>query len=381
MNRIRAGAAALMLLSLLSLTTCGPKMHGYNLSKEPTDATTYKASDDQLLVADQQEQLRVQYLGCGGLYIRKGTVAFMVDPFFSYRKMLPTGSWKELKRAFKNKVSIRPHQESIELGMAQIKDSDAAPVSAIFTTHSHYDHLLDVPYIYQQWPKGPKPKVYGNASASVLLKKLIPAADLKNVEEDLTTPYRTGSWITISKPGDGQTVKVLPIRAEHAPHLKNIKLFDGEATKSFTTEEYPTGTKMADWLEGQTVSYLVDYITGKDTTYRVFIQTSASSPVLGIPPAHIVNANTKKVDLAIICMASYDKVASYPETLLTKLSPKQVMVVHWEDFMLQTYQKAITRPRSVPATNLDTFLATMEKLKSQLGFTYFMPRPGISKVL
>ncbi len=92
------------------------------------------------------------------------------------------------------------------------------------------------------------------------------------------------------------------------------------------------------WKVGQSLTYLVGFlkapVDSKNPTpeilYRVFLQSSASGPKFGHPPASILSEHP--VDLALLCVASFDNVDNYPEHVIEEIQPRDVVMIHWDSF-------------------------------------------------
>ncbi len=303
--------------------------------------------DTSISGISQLKGVTIQYLGAGGMLISKGTTTIAIDPFFSNSAM----SYKDWFKLWKINMVLKP-DTSLLKKIAVIKNIQN--VSAVFVTHAHYDHLLDVPHLYHKvFLK--HPIIYGNNSVNKMLKNLIPASDLINVQDSsaqFTKPEV--HWIRVD-----ENIRVMPILADHAPHYKFVKFFDGETTASPTTDEYYNGTDPLIWNEGRTLTYLVE-ITDPSDTLRIHVQTSACTPFEGLPPAAYMK-QIGQIDISMLCMASFDNVTDYPDKLLHYLNPKKIIVVHWENFF-KKYDLNKKRYKIVPFTNGKCFIERMEKI-------------------
>jgi hypothetical protein len=293
------------------------------------------------------KDVTIQYLGAGGILISKGETVVAIDPFFSNGAM----SYTDWLKPWKTNLLLKPDTAALNK-VVVIKN--LKNVNAVFITHAHYDHLLDVPYLYQKiFLK--HPTVYGNNSVNSLLKNLIPAGSLINVQ-DSAVQYSKPQlhWISV-----GPNVRVMPILSDHAPHYKFVKFFDGETIDSPTMDEYYKGTDPVIWKEGRTLAYVVE-ITGPADTLRIHIQTSACTPDDGLPPASYMK-QIGRVDISMFCMASFDNVSNYPDRLIHYLNPKKIIIVHWENFF-RKYNMEKKHYKVVPFTNGLCFLERMDKI-------------------
>jgi hypothetical protein len=310
-----------------------------------------------------QKGITIQYLGAGGVLLTKGETTIAIDPFFS-NGALHYKNWLKPK---KKHLFIQPDTSVIKeiSSITNLKN-----VSAVFVTHAHYDHLLDIPQLYDKlFVK--QPNVYGNNSVNNILKNLIPQDKLVNAQDSASQYLKPEiHWINV-----GSSFRVMPITSDHAPHYKFIKLYDGESIDSPSKEEYYNGTDINVWKEGRTLAYLVEIIERTDT-FRIHIQTSATTPNDGLPPADYIK-KVGSIDMVMFCMASFDNVSDYPDKLLKYLSPKKMIVVHWENFF-KKYELNKKKHTIVPFTNGLCFLKRLEEIIYPLALTekFILPLPN-----
>jgi hypothetical protein len=136
----------------------------------------------------------------------------------------------------------------------------APQVKAIFSAHSHYDHLLDVPAVFATLNT---PMVYLNQTGYNICYSVIDKNKMDVLETHTTTADKTRPPITWAT--DSTSVHVYPILADHNPHLKNIKAFDGDITTPNQTFTNPYAKTTANtWLEGNTFAFVIDYLTNNN---------------------------------------------------------------------------------------------------------------------
>ena len=292
----------------------------------------YYDKDQQVeLEETPSRNLRLHYLGCGGLAIRHGKTLLMTDPFFS-NTSLGAIALKTITGG-----NIGPREQDIRYGLNRVPvDMNMDDIKGVFISHAHYDHLLDVPWLYQHQWTGAQPGVYGSATAQFILKQFeLPAERLINVEPLMADQGQAGQWINVA-PG----VRVLPIKSHHAHHFLGIKLYCGENTRKLRRKPGSFKSKLNHWKEGQTLAYLFELSDG-EAVFNLFVQTSASKKPMGLPPADVLSG--RSIDLAVLCVASYDNVEEYPYHHIDQLQPKGIIFVHWE-----TFSGAIANPTLAP---------------------------------
>jgi hypothetical protein len=312
--------------------------------------------------------VKVMYTGCGGLVVSAGTDAFITDPYYTGH-----GFW----RTQFLKIKIDTH--NTENIVRRIRDSmiDPSLIKSVLVTHSHFDHLEDLPWLLHKKKLVSGVRIVGSPSASCTLQNFLAGSIFTNADRFMfwqnPTQNVSGQWISVAP-----TISVMPIESAHAPHFYCIHAMKGE-TKchkflNFTDPESKTCPRR--WREGRTYSYLVDILNPTtNDTLRIFIQTSASNPPYGFPPA--AELGKKRVDVAFLCVASYAYVDNYPEALLSLLKPKKTVLIHWENFFSNMYKP---NPKGVPGTSLRPF---MERLRKHTGVKenkdlqpfFVMPKP------
>lgn len=249
---------------------------------------------------------KLQFIGAGGFHLAFSTGGVLVDPFYSNPSLLAIATLK----------SLAPDTETIDHHLPPLSD-----VKALLVGHAHYDHALDIPYIATKLT--PNTPIYGNATLKNSLAPTLVSSQVINVEPSMAVDDNSGRWLTISP-----HLRVFPIKSNHAPQLGSWLLAAGNIEQP--QRQLPKD--VIDWRAGENVSYLLDLLDDNGASiYRVFIQTSASSFPNGLPPDSIRN-DGKAVDMAVLCAASYQKMKRYPEYLLERMAPQNVVLVHWEKF-------------------------------------------------
>ena len=164
----------------------------------------------------------------------------------------------------------------------------------------------------------------------------------------------------------------MAIESEHAPHFMGIKLYKGKYDSPL--DKLPT--RAGSWREGQTLAYLIDFMSGEGRAveFRIHYQDATSNPPHGFPPSFSHPDDQRRVDLAIVCVAGYNQVKHYPESIIQELNPRYVILSHWENFFGHLPEDPEDL-RTVPMTNTQRFL---DRLKSVFpnDDRVLMPAPG-----
>jgi hypothetical protein len=307
-----------------------------------------------------QHSFELIYTGCGGMVIHSGNESILVDPFYSN-----TGLLKLL-----GKLKTDKNQTDSVFQNIRQKLGGTDKIHNILLAHSHYDHMLDLPYVLNAHLNKNKPQIIGSFSAKNVLTAL-PLAPYQFREPNLDHVCKCDT-IHIS-----ERILLYAYRSEHAPHLHLLGFpiqgmkgdIGPEGIKGLDTPDYKSGFQS--WKEGTDYSYILELRDpGRKKPFRIFIQSSSCLPPAGIP-SNLPAGDS--IDLALIGVASTNQVDNYPMQLLSAIRPRYVVLIHWEDFF-RAYRK---EPKIVRGTRFKIFL---NRYQSVMGSGYAgrtsMPRPG-----
>jgi hypothetical protein len=274
------------------------------------------------------DSLNILYLGCGHLVLQYKNENIVIDPYFSIQPFTPG---KKIKT---EGADYQQWQQALSQHHVDLQKS-----KSIWLAHSHYDHTMDLPFMLEKNHFTDSVKIFGSADGTrtfTNFQKIIAQYQVLT-EKQVFVPNAT--TVPASIPA-GKNIEVLPIRSDHAPHLKilgiPIHLMKGRVKEKYFKKHYDSTrdkTKKSQWREGATYSFLIDLKTGANIDYRVFVQTSASHFPLGKPPEALLKQ--RPVDLALLCMASSNYAKPYPVDImqyLDKYASPKYMFIHWEDF-------------------------------------------------
>jgi hypothetical protein len=289
----------------------------------------------------------VRFLGVGGFAIRHGGDLILTAPMFTNPDVL------EVQFG-----SIEPDPARIEAFLDPMFVVDAA---AILAGHAHYDHLLDVPYV---WGMTDHAVVLGNTSvAAILLAAGLPSeailaldlaeaprVDRRNCSDpDMCTGVPAGvegEWVAIPQ----SNVRVRALCSSHPAQVLGVIHF-GEGCVEGQPKAPPDAA--GDWKEGATLSYLVDFLDpdSGEIVFRVFAQDSPTNAPVGHPPLELLDE--KRVDLALLNIGSWENVDDHPGAIIATMEPRYVIGGHWEDFFRAQDQPIVPLPFSAPPEDFD----------------------------
>lgn len=327
------------------------------------------------LSEEVNDSITIHYIGCSGFFIRKGNDALLIDPYFSYKKAYsyPFGT-------LTNKSTIPQDVKQLidSVYMHVIEDSldHSGLIKAILITHGHVDHYGDVPYLFESTRFNlDTVKIIGSTNTQRYLTgdKIPDKNILKPVESSASSPSEVGKWIEINS-----KIRVLPIISDHAPHLKilgiNIYLVPEKNNKNRIRHKY-----WRNYASGQTLSYLIDFLKEDGSiNFRAYLNSAASDYPSGFPAQSILNQGP--VDIAMLCVASFDKAKNYPESIVRYLKPKHIIACHWEQFLNSSIPELKKKPKTVPIANVKKFFKRLDSvlIDQKSGTSYLRPNVNTS---
>lgn len=289
--------------------------------------------------------LDVQFLGVAGFVFRHAGDLVMTAPMFSNPSL-----WK-----------LIPFTE-LEADTARI-DAFLPPVAeaaAILVGHAHYDHLMDVPYIAKR--HAPKAIVYGSETMGHTIAAAVPESRRKAVNALAARPGRMGVWIY----NEPRTVRWMAIEASHAPHIGRLNLLQGTLRKDL--RRLPRTA--FGYLEGQTYAWLIDFLDEIGAVrLRIYYQDSASGPPDGMLPEFPAES-ARRVDVAIVGVASFRNLDRHPERLIRHLRARHYVFSHWDNFLLPPDAPV----EVLPGTDLVEFIRRAESALPE-DADWKLPRP------
>ncbi|MEA2489091.1 MAG: hypothetical protein QOH21_883 [Acidobacteriota bacterium] len=282
---------------------------------------------DYTLPNAQGRTATFQYLGTGGWVIRRGDDVVLTAPFFTNPGFLriPFGG-------------LHPNRRIIEEQLQRVPADDLARVNVIVAGHAHYDHIMDLPVVFEHVPAS-APLVGGPTVCNTLQSALHgrvcqPVTQYAGTRNAAGTAYTAGN------------INIRPYFSQHAAHFEHIKFMNGHYAEPLAH----VPTHILGWREGEPLAYLIDFMNGSDVALRVYYQDSAANAPYGLPDDATLREHP--IDVAILCVASYQQVETHPEAILA-LGPKYLLLGHWENF----FTSARKHGRPVAFTDVPGFLA------------------------
>jgi hypothetical protein len=335
--------------------------------------------------------MHVEFLGVGGFLVTVGDDSVMTAPLYTRPDMITV------------QTGI-PVESDTAAVAAALPSSKVKNVRAVISGHAHYDHLLDVPAVLD---RAPGAMLYSNTSAKNLLDAFAPDRDptcsdpapaisvarsrvvalddpAASVVDYTNCPDQkpagaplTGTWTSVP----GSNVRLLAVCSMHPDQVGPFHFAPGDVD----TQQCTAPTAMADWKEGPTIAFLVDFLDPKTHAplYRFYYQDAPTNAPIGYVPSTFLS--DRRVDLALLCVGSYDHVDNQPNGTIDALTPRFSLGGHWEDF----FQPASGAPATLPLLDVPGWLTRAKAAAPdgtepvpivQNGLTHtgraFLPMPG-----
>lgn len=266
------------------------------------------------------QTVQVSFLGVGGVIIRWQGQAIMTAPLYSN----PTVGEMALSE-------IHTDRQRVD-GLLRHAQHDVSGVRAILSGHSHYDHLMDVPYVALH--RALKAEVIGNDSMVKLLAPIASALGgrpLVSLQQPPVgghpvpgTHFRIKSIVSQHSAQFGVNLQsqASPLLAWLLP-LPDVSLWRGEV--EFPAEHLPD--RVGEWPGGTALAFVIELLdpATENVAFRIYYQDSSTRSPWGFPPADTY-------DLAILCMGGATENPAFPRDIIQHLNPRYVMGAHWEDF-------------------------------------------------
>lgn len=240
--------------------------------------------------------VRVRWLGTAGFAIEHGGFTVLIDPYLTRASLARCAL-----------TTIRPDEGAIR--------RCAPKADAIILGHTHFDHALDVPLIAARTGA----VVFGSRSAVTLCRSFgVPAEKLRDVERS---------------PGQE------PVRAEVGPFELR---FVPSAHSRFFFGRVPYEGDITDC--DQVPLRIGHYRCG--AVFAVEIRV-ARRTIVHLGSAELATGDqlsAKEPELLLLCVAGWTSSPDLPERVARALSPRAVLLSHWDNFFRPIDEPALALP-------------------------------------
>lgn len=269
---------------------------------------------ERTLTNGAEAAVKVRWLGTAGFAIEHGGTVVLIDPYLT-----------------------RASLASCVVGALRsdpiVVDRYAPRADAIVVGHTHFDHALDVPAIARRTGA----IVFGSRSAAVLCRASgVAEKQVRDVER---------------APGaDPIVAEVGPFRLRFIP----------SAHSRFALGRVPFPGDIQD----------CDDVPLRAERYRCGAVFAVEIQVAGRTIVHLGSAELaspafaqKEPDLVLLCTAGWQSSGDLPERLTRALSPKAILLSHWDDFFRPLDRPARALPAMAAAKLVDRLARTTRDAK------------------
>jgi hypothetical protein len=260
------------------------------------------------------EEVTVRYLGTGCFLIAHKGRTLLTDPFVSN-----PGPMRSLAGQVTSDTAYINRMTSPE---------EFANVRMVISGHSHYDHLLDLPYLSRWIPEDALMCV--NRTGTHLLAPFGITQPIVAVDSLAADSVRMGQWLY----APDSSMRCMAIHSLHPPQVMGMHLMRGHYTADLTAPP----TRIWDWLQGRTHAFLVDFMENGRPEFRLYLSSSMAPAPFGLFPEELTAE--KKVDAVFLGAAGDYDPQRYPAPALRLTDPAQVYLIHWESFFRSKDKKA-----------------------------------------
>ncbi len=252
--------------------------------------------------------VKVTWLGTAGFALEHAGTTVLIDPYLT-RASIPKLALSKLEPDLRAIAAHAPRADAIILG------------------HTHFDHALDAPVI----AKRDGALVLGSRSAAALCRATgVPEAQVRDVERPFGSPP--------------VVVEVGPFRLRFVPSAHS-KLALGKVP-------FPGEIEDCDDVPMRAERYKCGAV------FAVEIQV-AGRTLVHLGSAEITRPDFEKgePDLVMLCAAGWTSSRDLPERVTRALSPKAVLLSHWDDFFRPLEREV----RVLPAMRVPTLAERLRK--------------------
>lgn len=264
--------------------------------------------------------LEITFYSVCCVQIRSAVGSVLCDPFFTHLPFHQVAFGKCL-----------PEPLAISQFISEFSD-----IRATLVGHNHYDHNMALPAVD---PHMATDAVHlGSQTMAHTFAANALQHELIALNNHVASPEHMGTWWVHPS---GQ-FRVLPILSGHPSQYLFVHLF----TKKLTEDRSTPPQRAADYQEGITLAFLLDFLDGSRVTQRVYIQSSSTGYPAGFFPPKILAE--KSVDVAILAMDSANIQMKTGQSILSLIDPPVVFWTHFEDF----FRAKDKTPREIVKVNL-----------------------------
>lgn len=248
----------------------------------------------------------IRYYGTGCFTIQRGKDVLLTDPFISN----PSTA----------RLMFGTVKTDIEYVEQFINPATFERVKMTIAGHAHYDHLMDYPYLSKYIPSL-SPIITNKTAKHILAYYNLPQPTVV-VNDSLGDELRAGGWAYSAD----STMRTMAFKSMHPPHFAGINLMNKKYSEDLKSEPL----LMADWQEGKTLAFIVDWLKEGEIDYRMYFSSSLAKSPFGLFPRELLVE--KPIDDLFISAALFSDFEQAPKPIIDLARPQRIILMHWENF-------------------------------------------------
>ncbi len=279
----------------------------------------------------QNVETEIRYYGTGCFTIQRGENVLLTDPFIDN---------PSVTRVLFGKVRTDTSYVKQYLNPAAF-----GKVKLVIAAHAHYDHLMDMPYLSKFIPDSAQ--IISSKTSKHLLSYYNLPQEIVAVNNNMGAENEVGQWHYSLD----STMRTMAFKSLHPPHIAGINFLKKRYSEDLVAEP----TLVSDWQEGQTLSFMVDWLEDSVIGYRMFFMSSMAKAPFGLFPEELLSE--RGIDDLFIGSSGKSEYSFYPGPIVELSKPKRIFVIHWENFFRRKDQPF----KALDAEGLESMKLDLEK--------------------
>ena len=255
----------------------------------------------------QNIETEILYYGTGCFTIQRGENVLLTDPFIDN----PSATRVLFGKVRTDTSYVKQYLNPAALGKVKL----------VIAAHAHYDHLMDMPYLSKFIPDSAQ--IVSSKTSKHLLSYYKLPQEIVVVNNNMGTENEVGQWHYSLD----STMRTMAFKSLHPPHIAGINFLKKRYSQDLVAEP----TLVSDWQEGQTLSFMVDWLEDSVISYRIFFLSSMAKAPFGLFPKTLLYE--RGIDDLFIGSSGKSEYSSYPGPIVELSKPNRIFLIHWENFL------------------------------------------------
>ena len=279
----------------------------------------------------QNIETEIRYYGTGCFTIQRGENVLLTDPFIDN----PSATRVLFGKVRTDTSYVKQYLNPAALGKVKL----------VIAAHAHYDHLMDMPYLSKFIPDSAQ--IVSSKTSKNLLSFYKLPQEIVAVNNTMGTENEVGQWHYSLD----STMRTMAFKSLHPPHIAGINFLKKRYSQDLVAEP----TLVSDWQEGQTLSFMVDWLEDSVISYRIFFLSSMAKAPFGLFPKTLLSE--RGIDDLFIGSSGKSEYSSYPGPIVELSKPNRIFLIHWENFLRKKDQPF----KAIDAKGLESMKLDLQK--------------------